>query len=44
MFSRWRTKIATARTTVKATTSHGRPVSTSSTGISAATVSDAREE
>jgi hypothetical protein len=44
MFARWRTKIDTARTTVKARTSHGRPVSTASSGINAATVSDATDE
>ena len=44
MFARWRTTIEAARTTVNATTSHGLPVTTSSTGIRTATVSDAAEE
>jgi hypothetical protein len=44
MFARWRTKIVTARTTVKTRISHGLPVSTTSTGMSAVTVSDATDE
>ena len=44
MLARWSTKIAAARTTVKVKTSHDRPVNTTSTGIRAATDSDATDE
>jgi hypothetical protein len=43
MFARCSAKIETARTTVNAITSQGRPVMTQSTGIMAATNSEATD-